>query len=155
MGVSKHTVASKHGSFLSLLSLNPIFSDMFKSDELGTGQVVWCLEKCHAKINDLIHMAGTYRSTLVLNKVHVSFFSSDYFSEITTRANKHLLAKFMLVLEIEFERALQFHDEGYESGDDHDLPKLLIRSTHIYLVSSTVEISFNPSYAWSKTILNL
>ena len=51
----------------------------------------------------------------------------------------------MLALEIEFERALQFHDEGYESGDDYDLPKPLIRSTHIYLVSSAAETSFNPT----------
>ena len=50
-----------------------------------------------------------------------------------------------LALEIEFERALQFHDEGYESSDDYGLPKLLIRSAHIYSVSSSAETSYNPA----------
>ena len=96
-------------------------------------------------MNDWIHMAGTYRSTIALDKVHVAFFNSNYSSEMTTRVNEHLLAQFMLPLEIEFERALQFHDESYKSSDNYDLPKLLIKPTHIYSVSSTPETSFNPT----------
>ena len=100
--------------------------------------------------------AGTCRSTAVLYKVHVAFFNSDYFGEMTTRANEHLLAQFMLALENEFERALQFHNEGYQSSDDYDLPKLLMRSTHIYSVSSAAEISFNPTdYQESTTPTSL
>ena len=95
-------------------------------------------------INDWIHKVGTYRSTIVFNKVHGAFFNSDYFGEMTTRANEHLLAQFMLALDTKFERALQLHDESYKSSDDYDLPKLLIRSNHIYLVSSTAE-TFNPT----------
>ena len=72
-------------------------------------------------------------------------FNSDYFGEMTTRANKHLLAQFTLALEIEFEKALQFHNEGYKSSDDYDLPKLLIWLTHNYLISSAAEASFNPT----------
>ena len=90
-------------------------------------------------------MPGTYRSTIVLSKVNVAFFNSDYFSEMTTRANRNCLAQFTLALETEFERALPFHDEGYESSDDYDLWELLIRWTHIYSVLSAVETSFNPA----------
>ena len=54
------------------------------------------------QINDWIHMAHTYRSTVVLEKVHTAFFNSAYFGKIITRANEHLLAQFTLALEIEF-----------------------------------------------------
>ena len=47
-------------------------------------------------------MSDTYRSTMVLEKVHAAFFNSDYFSEMTTRAKEHLLTQFTLVLETEF-----------------------------------------------------
>ena len=76
-------------------------------------------------------MACTHRSTVVLYKVHMAFFNSDDFVEMTTRANEHLLAQFMLALEIEFERALNFHNDGYKSGDNYGLPKPLIISTCI------------------------
>ena len=74
-------------------------------------------------------MANTYRSTIVLDKVHVTFFNSDYFGEMTTRINEHLLAQFTVASEIEFETALHFHDEGYEGSDDYNILKLLIRLT--------------------------
>ena len=76
--------------------------------------------------------------------IHEAFFNSDYFIKMTTRASKHLLAQFTLALEIEFERSLHFYDEGYETGDDCGLSKP-ITSTHIYLVSSAAETSFNPT----------
>ena len=91
-------------------------------------------------------MAGKYRSTVVLDKVHEAFFNSDYFIEITTRENEHLLTQFPSALEIEFERALHFHDEGYESGDDYGLPKPLITSAYINSVSSAAKTSFNPTH---------
>ena len=97
------------------------------------------------QVNNWIHTVGPHRSTTVLNRVHVAILNSDYFSEITTWENEHLLAQFTIALEIEFERALQFHNEGYKSSDDYDLPKLLIRSTCIYSVLSVAETSFNPT----------
>ena len=51
------------------------------------------------QINNWIQIAGTYISTVVLNKVNTAFFNNDYFGEMTTRANKHLLAQFTLELE--------------------------------------------------------
>ena len=65
--------------------------------------------------------------TITMFKVLVAFFNSDYFTDMTTRANEHLLAQFTLASEIEFEIALQFHDEGYESSDYNDLLKLLTK----------------------------
>ena len=71
-------------------------------------------------------------------------------------ANGHLLAQFMLALEIKFEGALHFHNEGYEGGDDYGQPKMLIRSAYIYLVSPTAETSFNSTdYKGSTTPTSL
>ena len=80
-------------------------------------------------------MARTHKCTVVLDKVHAAFFNNDDSVEMATRANEHFLAQFMLALEIKFERALHFHDGGYKRVYDNGLPKLLIRSTHNYLVT--------------------
>ena len=123
---------------------------------MGTGKIVCVWNSAIQQVNNWIHMAGIYWSTVVLHKVHMAFFNRDYFGEVTTRENKYLLVQFTWALEMEFERALQFHDEGYESSNDYDLPKLLIRSTHIYLVSSAVETSFNSTdYQESTTATSL
>ena len=55
------------------------------------------------QINYWLQAAGTYRSTVVLDKVHMEFFNSDNFFKMTTRPNEILLATIMLTLEIEFE----------------------------------------------------
>ena len=62
---------------------------------MNTYAFAWELERLFSvwnsaiqQINDLIYMAGTYRSTIVLNKVHTAFFNSDYFGEMTTREMK-------------------------------------------------------------------
>ena len=39
------------------------------------------------QISNWIQMAGTHRSKVVIDKVHVAFFSSDNFFEMTTRAD--------------------------------------------------------------------
>ena len=46
------------------------------------------------QISNWIHMAGTYRPTIVLNEVHMAFFNNDYFSEMTTMENEHILVQF-------------------------------------------------------------
>ena len=33
-----------------------------------------------------------------------------------------ILARMMTTLDLEFKRALHYHDEGYESGSDYGLP---------------------------------
>ena len=48
------------------------------------------------EISNWIQVAGTFRSTAVLDKVHMAFFNSDDFIDMTTRPNEILLATFML-----------------------------------------------------------
>ena len=55
-----------------------------------------------------------------------------------------VLARIMTVLDLEFERALHYHDEGYESDNEYGLPTQVIRPVCVYSVSTT-EASFNPT----------
>ena len=54
------------------------------------------------------------------------------------------LARIMTALDLEFERALHYHEEGYESDNDYELPSQVMRPLHVYSVSTT-EASFNPA----------
>ena len=92
-------------------------------------------------ISNWISTASNHRSTMILNKVYKAFFHCDAFLHWVYKPN--LSATFMLALEIEFERALYLQDEGYETGDNYDLPHLLNKSTCIYAVPSVATASFN------------
>ena len=50
----------------------------------------------------------------------------------------------MLALEIEFEKGLYLHDEGYDTVVNSDLLQPLKKSTHIYTVPLVAETSFDP-----------
>ena len=62
---------------------------------------------------------------------------------MTNIPDEIVLARIMTVLDLEFERALHYHNEGYDSDNDYDLPGPFMRPVHIYLVSMT-EASLNP-----------
>ena len=53
-----------------------------------------------------------------------------------------VLAKMMIALDLEFEKALHYHDEGYECDNDYELRAQVMRPVCIYSVSTT-ESSFN------------
>ena len=55
-----------------------------------------------------------------------------------------VLASIMTALDLEFERALYYHDEGYDSDNGYGMPGLFMRHVHIYLFSMT-EASLNPA----------
>ena len=76
--------------------------------------------------------------------LHKAVFHCDYFLHWAYTPDQHVLATFILALEINFERALYLHDEGYKTGDDYDLPHPLRKSTHIYVEPSVVIASLNP-----------
>ena len=60
-----------------------------------------------------------------------------------------VLARLMTTLVLEFEKAMHYHNEGYESDNDYGLPLQVIRPVHIYSVFTT-EASFNLT-AYKKT----
>ena len=55
-----------------------------------------------------------------------------------------ILARMMTALDLVFERALHYHDKGYESDNDSGLPPWITRSIHVYSVFTT-EASFDPA----------
>ena len=56
-----------------------------------------------------------------------------------------LHSNFILTMEVEFELVLHQHNEGYATDNNYDLPQLLTRTAHIYVVTSTNEGFFDPS----------
>ena len=67
------------------------------------------------EISNWIQMAGTYRSTVFLDRVHTAIFHSEDFLDWAHRPDQILLSTFLLALEIKFEGLLYLHDEGYET----------------------------------------
>ena len=54
-----------------------------------------------------------------------------------------VLARIMTSLDLEFKRSLHYHDEGYESDNDYELPGQVMKPVHVYSVSTT-DVSFSP-----------
>ena len=48
-----------------------------------------------------------------------------------------VLARIMTAVDLEFEKAMHYHNEGYESNNDYALLHQVIRPVCIYLVSTT------------------
>ena len=69
------------------------------------------------EISNWIQVAGTYRSTVVLNRVYKAFFHSEDFLHWGHRPDQILLAMLMLALEIKLKQALFLHDIGYKTSD--------------------------------------
>ena len=95
-------------------------------------------------MNFWVHTGGMYRATEILSRVHTAFFSYHYIIEITNMPDEIVLARIMTALDLEFERALHYHDEGYDSDNDYGLPDRFMRPVCNYLVSVT-EASLNPT----------
>ena len=55
----------------------------------------------------------------ILGRVNAAFFNYHQFNTMTHMPDKIVLARVMTVLDLEFEKALHFHDEGYESDNDY------------------------------------
>ena len=79
-----------------------------------------------------------------LSKVHIAFFNYHLFNDMTHMPDEIVLARIMTSLDLEFERALHYHDKGYESDNDYGLPAQVMRPVHVYSVSTT-EASFKPT----------
>ena len=91
-----------------------------------------------------VHTAGTYRATSILGRVHSAFFNYHQFNKMTHMPDEIVLAKINAALDLEFERALHYHDERYESDIEYGLPTQVMRLVHVYSFSTT-EASFNPT----------
>ena len=66
----------------------------------------------------LHEILGMYRATAILSSVHTAFFNYHYCIEMTNMPDEIVLARIMTPLDLEFEMALHYHDEGYDSDND-------------------------------------
>ena len=88
-------------------------------------------------MNYWVHTAGRYRAMSILGTVHAAFFNHHQFDAMTYIPDEIVLAKMMTTLNLEFEKALHYHEEEYESDNDYGLPAQVMRPMHIYSVSTT------------------
>ena len=86
--------------------------------------------------------ARRYRSTSIIERVHKAFFNYYQFNSMTYMLDQTILARKMTALDLEFERTLHYHDEGYESDNDYGLPPQITRPVHMYSIFTT-ETSFD------------
>ena len=77
-----------------------------------------------------------YRATAILGRIHTAFFNYHYFGKMTNMPDEIVLARIMTAFDLEFERALHYHDEGYDSDNDYGLwgqfmrPRGYVRHPH-------------------------
>ena len=88
-------------------------------------------------MNFWVCAAGMYTATAILGKVHTAFLNYNYFSKMINMPDEIVIARIMAALDLEFERALHYCNERYDSDNDYDLPVLFMRPLCIYLVSTT------------------
>ena len=93
-------------------------------------------------MNFRIHTVGTAMS--ILGRVHAALFNYHQLNEMTHMPDEIVLARIITALHLEFEKALYYHDEGYNHDNDYGLPAQVMKSVHIYSVSTT-EASFSPA----------
>ena len=76
--------------------------------------------------------AGRYRATSILGRVHAAFFNSHQIKEMIYMPDEIVLARIMTALDLEFEKAMHYHDEGYESDNNYGLPPQVLKPVYIY-----------------------
>ena len=72
-------------------------------------------------MNFWVYTAGMYRATAILGRVHTAFFNYHNLSEMSNMPDEIDLARIMTALDLEFEGALHYHNEGYDNDNDYDL----------------------------------
>ena len=73
---------------------------------------------------------------------------------MTHMCDEIVLARIMTALGLEFEKALHYHEEGYESNNDYGLPAQVMRPVCVYSVSTT-KASFKPHQLQGSTMSHL
>ena len=108
----------------------------------GNGKHYLCLHLARSFI--WVHTAGRYRGTPILGRVHAAFFISHQIKAMIYMPDEIVLARMMTALDLEFKKAMHYHDEGYESDGHYGLPPQVMRPVCIYSVFTT-EAFFNPA----------
>ena len=74
-----------------------------------------------------VHTAGRYRAMSILGRVHAAFLNCHQFNAMTYMPDEIVLARMMTTLDLEFEKAIHYHNEGYESDNDYGVLAQVMR----------------------------
>ena len=64
-------------------------------------------------MNYWVCTARRYKVMSILGRVHAAFFNCHQFDAMTYMPDEVVLASRMTALDLEFEKAMHYHDEGY------------------------------------------
>ena len=67
----------------------------------------------------------------ICREVHAAFFISHQMQEMIYMPDEIILARMMTAVDLEFEKAVHYHNEGYESDSDYGLLPQGMRPMHI------------------------
>ena len=97
--------------------------------------IIQPVEQCHAPY-ELFEDIGRYRAMSIPDRVNAAFFNLHQVDSITCTPDEIVLARMMITLDLEFQKAMHYH-KGYESDNDYVLPAQVMMPVHIYSVSRT------------------
>ena len=79
-----------------------------------------------------------------IKQVYTAFFCSTSSQQLRSTSEEVLFGHFMTALNDAFEQELALEDEGYDSGiESLSIPTPLCRTTHLYQVSATENLSLD------------
>ena len=96
------------------------------------------------QLNYWVYTTERYRSTSILGRVDKAFFNYYQFNTMTYMPDETILARMMTTQDLEFERALHYLDEMYESDNEYGLPSEITKPICLYSIFTT-EASFHPA----------
>ena len=80
----------------------------------------------------------------ILGRDHTAFFTSHQVQEMIYMPDEIILVRMLTVLDLEFEKAMHYHDEGYEGDNDCGLTTQVMMPFCVCSVFTT-EASFDPA----------
>ena len=108
-----------------------------------------CLDKLFLQWNTAVHRmnycvctAGRHRATSPLGRMHAAFFTTHQMQEMIYMPDEVILVRMMVALDLGFEKAMYYHDEGHENDNGYGSPHQITRPIHIFSVFTT-EASFD------------
>ena len=62
-------------------------------------------------MNYWVHTAVRYKTIFILGRVHATFFNHHQFNTLPSMPDENVLVRMMAALDLEFEKALHYHDK--------------------------------------------
>ena len=90
------------------------------------------------RMNYWVCTAGRYRATSILRRGHAAFFNNHQIEAMIYMPDEIILARMMTSLDLEFEKAMHYYNEGYKSDNEYGFLPQAMRPVCIYSVFTTM-----------------